>query len=107
MVKLEMRIDQWTQQVKQLKRQTEQHAIQALDRQEQAWKSLVARTEALSPQHALKRGYAILRDQAGTLLTSKQQTTKNEPFTVIFADGTAQAVWKDTKEEGQCPQNSN
>ncbi len=107
MVKLEMRIDQWTQQVKQLKRQTEQHAIQALDRQEQAWKSLVARTEALSPQHALKRGYAILRDQAGTLLTSKQQTKKNEPFTVIFADGTAQAVWKDTKEEGQCPQNSN
>ena len=55
MVKLEMRIDQWTQQVNQLRRQTELHAIQALDRQEQAWRALAARTEALSPQHALKR----------------------------------------------------
>ena len=107
MVQMEMRMDQWTQQVQQMKKQAELHALQALDRQEQAWKALTARTEALSPQHALKKGYVILRDQAGALLTSKQQSKKNEMFTVIFADGTAQAVWKDTKEESQCPQKGN
>lgn len=107
MVQLEMQIDQWRQQVQQMKKQAELHALQALDRQEQAWKALTARIEALSPQHALKKGYVILRDQAGAFLTSKKHSKKNEPFTVIFADGTAQAVWKDTKEESQCPQKSN
>lgn len=49
------------------------------------------RLYAYAPQRTLERGFALIADGAGNLLTSVAQTGQDERISIRFADGTAQA----------------
>lgn len=52
--------------------------------------ALAAQLELLNPQRTLERGYAIVRDAAGTVLRSPAQIRVHEALSVRLADGSAQ-----------------
>ncbi len=49
------------------------------------------RLYAYSPQRTLERGFALIDDGKGTILTSARQTEPGDSVSIRFADGTAQA----------------
>ena len=49
------------------------------------------RLYAYAPQRTLERGFALIADGAGKLLTSVGQVRQDETVSIRFADGTAQA----------------
>jgi exodeoxyribonuclease VII large subunit len=57
--------------------QIESHRLLAL------WKRL----ESVSPQSVLKRGFAIVRDEAGRPLARAKETKPGQPIITEFADG--------------------
>jgi exodeoxyribonuclease VII large subunit len=50
-------------------------------------KNIARVLETLSPKRTLARGYAIVRDAQGALITSKAQAKINSPATLEFQDG--------------------
>ena len=50
------------------------------------------RLKAYSPQRTLERGFALIADGAGHVLTSAGQVRTNDAVSIRFADGTANAV---------------
>ncbi|QYF94033.1 exodeoxyribonuclease VII large subunit [Massilia sp. PAMC28688] len=61
-----------------------------LARRRHALDALSAQLELLNPQRTLERGYAIVRDSAGTVLRAPGQIRVNETLSVRLAEGTAQ-----------------
>jgi exodeoxyribonuclease VII large subunit len=53
---------------------------------------LAAALEALNPQAALARGYAMVRDPQGRLVRSASQLTEGMPLDLRFAEGSAQTI---------------
>jgi len=54
--------------------------------------------DALSPQRVLDRGYAIVRDGEGRVLTSARQAMESDMVHIRFAQGEALAVMTEAKE---------
>lgn len=46
-----------------------------------------SRLLAMSPQHTLARGYAIVRDEAGRVIRSAAQVVSEQPLTIQLSDG--------------------
>ena len=98
MVQFPMKISQYEEKTAQWHKQTKAQALQTIDKAEQRLLALTAEVYALSPQHALKKGYAILRDETGALISSVAQAEPGAVFTAYLADGTRRAAWQ-TEEE--------
>lgn len=98
MVQFPMKISQYEEKTAQWQKQTKAQALQAIEKTEQRLLALTAEVYALSPQHALKKGYAILRDETGALISSVAQAEPGAVFTAYLADGTRRAAWQ-TEEE--------
>ena len=52
------------------------------------------RLEAINPMGVLERGYSLVTDRAGNILTGSQQARDAEDITVRFADGAVEAAVK-------------
>lgn len=98
MVQFPMKLSQYEEKTAQWQKQIEKQALHAIENVEQRLMALTAEVYALSPQHALKKGYAILRDETGTLISSVAQAEPGAVFTAYLADGTRRAAWQ-TEEE--------
>jgi exodeoxyribonuclease VII large subunit len=98
MVQFPMKLSQYEEKTAQWQKQIEKQALHAIDKAEQRLMALTAEVYALSPQHALKKGYAILRDETGALISSVAQAEPGAVFTAYLADGTRRAAWQ-TEEE--------
>lgn len=98
MVQFPMKLGQYEEKTAQWQKQIEKQALHAIDKAEQRLLALTAEVYALSPQHALKKGYAILRDETGALISSVAQAEPGAVFTAYLADGTRRAAWQ-TEEE--------
>ena len=98
MVQFPMKISQYEEKTAQWQKQTKAQALQAIEKTEQRLLALKTELYALSPQHALKQGYAILRDETGALISSVAQAEPGAVFTAYLADGTRRAAWQ-TEEE--------
>ena len=71
---------------------------QILASKQQAFSTLTAGLEAMSPLKVLSRGYSIAHTSEGHLLRSVQQTSVGEAVTLSLSDGTLTAVVSDIKE---------
>ena len=98
MVQFPMKISQYEEKTAQWQKQTKAQALQAIEKTEQRLLALKTELYALSPQHALKQGYAILRDETGALISSVALAEPGAVFTAYLADGTRRAAWQ-TEEE--------
>lgn len=98
MMQFPMKLGQYEEKTAQWQKQIEKQALHAIDKAEQRLLALTAEVYALSPQHALKKGYAILRDETGALISSVAQAEPGAVFTAYLADGTRRAAWQ-TEEE--------
>ena len=98
MVQFPMKLGQYEEKTAQWQKQIEKQALHAIDKAEQRLLALTAEVYALSPQHALKKGYAILRDETGALISSVAQAEPGAVFTAYLADGTRRDAWQ-TEEE--------
>ena len=49
--------------------------------------SLVSLLESVNYQKVLARGFALVRDAGGMLVTTAQKAKENESLTIVFADG--------------------
>ena len=94
MVQFPMKLGQYEEKTAQWQKQIEKQALHAIDKAEQRLLALTAEVYALSPQHALKKGYAILRDETGALISSVAQAEPGAVFTAYLADGTRRAAWQ-------------
>ena len=69
---------------------TERLRLQAeaeLQRRSHRLKLSEARLEALNPMKVLERGYAVVRKEDGTVVSSPEMLAREEPFTVTLKDG--------------------
>jgi exodeoxyribonuclease VII large subunit len=69
-----------------------QQCVRLLDAQKNRLEREKERLRAYSPQRTLERGFALIGDENGKLITSAGQTTNNEPITIRFHDGTVNAA---------------
>lgn len=93
MMALAMQLEQWDRRAAELSGRIALQTQQALAACEQRLQALHTRAYALSPQHVLETGYAILRDEAGKLITNTIQARPGRAFTVQLSDGSAAAQW--------------
>ncbi|MDR1135522.1 MAG: exodeoxyribonuclease VII large subunit [Clostridiales Family XIII bacterium] len=56
----------------------------------QTTKALAAELESLNPRAVLERGYAILEDRAGNIISSVNDIRKGETLTAVLYDGSAE-----------------
>jgi exodeoxyribonuclease VII large subunit len=72
----------------------------AKERLAQEWQGLAHQKtllEKVSPYAAFKRGYALVRAQDGSLVTSVKSLAKNQKLQLTWADGAATATIEDVK----------
>ncbi len=68
-----------------------QFCARMLDVQKNCLEREKERLRAYSPQRTLERGFALIGDRDGNLITSAAQTAENEPIDIRFSDGTIHA----------------
>lgn len=52
----------------------------------------IAKLDALSPLNTLERGYALITDDEGSLITSVSSLQKNQSISIMLKDGRAKAI---------------
>jgi exodeoxyribonuclease VII large subunit len=93
-VRLRMRrtVEQKRQGIDELYASVAQQSTRLLDAQKNRLEREKERLWAYSPQRTLERGFALIGNENGRLITSAQQTKSNEPITIRFCDGTVNAA---------------
>ena len=93
-VRLRMRrtVEQKRQGIDELYASVAQQSTRLLDAQKNRLEREKERLRAYSPQRTLERGFALIGNENGKLITSAQQTKANEPITIRFCDGTVNAA---------------
>lgn len=81
------RIDQQRLMLDELDRRLTQNVQDRLRRWQLALSALEHRLEALSPTAVLSRGYAIVQDDAGNVISSVEQTATGQTLAVRVSDG--------------------
>jgi exodeoxyribonuclease VII large subunit len=81
------RIDQQRLMLDELDRRLTQNAQDRLRRWRLASSALEHRLEALNPTAVLSRGYAIVQDDAGNVISSVKQTAAGQSLAVRVSDG--------------------
>ncbi len=81
------RIDQQRLMLDELDRRLTQNAQDRLRRWRLALSALEHRLEALNPTAVLARGYAIVQDDAGNVISSVEQTAAGQQLAVRVSDG--------------------
>ena len=61
--------------------------------------SCTAKLDAMSPLKVLSRGYSIVNAENGAILRSVRQTAPKQQISVMFADGSINAIVSEIKEE--------
>ncbi|HEY52763.1 MAG TPA: exodeoxyribonuclease VII large subunit [Caldilineae bacterium] len=86
------RIDQQRLLIDELERRLTQNTQDRLRRWRLALDGLAQRLEALNPNAVLSRGYAIVQDDAGGVISSVTQTSAGQALSVRVADGSFPVV---------------
>ena len=68
-----------------------QRCARVLERQKHRLEREKERLYAYSPQRTLERGFAVIGDEHGTLITTARETAKGQNIRIRFADGTVAA----------------
>ncbi|MBM5801977.1 MAG: hypothetical protein FJ077_14385 [Cyanobacteria bacterium K_DeepCast_35m_m2_023] len=79
-----------------LQRLTELHPRQLLQLQRRVLNHQRQLLTVLSPQHWLQRGFSLVRNREGRLISSVQQVSSGDRLTLQLADGELQTVVDDT-----------
>ena len=81
-----------TEEVVSLRDRARRTTLHRLDRATDEIAHQRARARALSPLATLRRGYSVLQDDAGHVLTSVKQVDRDQAVTVRIADGRVRAT---------------
>ena len=90
-------IENKTTQITQLKHRMDIALQGILKSQQQYVLQLKNSLEQLNPHNVLARGYAMVQDEAGKMINSSLQVKLGKPITIIFQDGSADAIVNRTK----------
>ena len=72
---------------------------QMLHQKRNRFVSCTAKLDAMSPLKVLSRGYSIVNAENGAILRSVRQTAPKQQISVMFADGSINAIVSEIKEE--------
>lgn len=90
-------IEMKSNQIKQLQKRIEMSLKQHMQMQQQRLLNLQNSLAQLNPHNVLARGYAMVQDNAGKLVTSAEQLTPAQQVRMTFAQGHADAIISETK----------
>ena len=90
-------IENKTTQINQLKHRMDIALQGILKSQQQHVLQLKNSLAQLNPHNVLARGYAMVHDEAGKMINSSLQVKLGKPITIIFQDGSADAIVNRTK----------
>ena len=87
------RIEKYEQQLEMLKTKTESFVNDKISKADSSIKATAAKLESINPIAVLSRGYAIA-EKDGQVISSKNQLSENDEFSIEFSDGkiTAKAI---------------
>lgn len=87
------RIEKYEQQLEMLKTKTESFVNDKISKADSNIKATAAKLESINPIAVLSRGYAIA-EKDGQVISSKNQLSENDKFSIEFSDGkiTAKAI---------------
>ena len=83
--------------VEELRDRTRRCLGHQLDRASDDLAHRLARVRALSPLATLERGYAVLQDESGNVVTSVAQVSPGDPLRARVSDGTLGVLVKDAR----------
>jgi len=83
--------------VEELRDRTRRCLGHHLDRASDDLAHRLARVRALSPLATLERGYAVLQDKSGNVVTSVAQVSQGDPLRARVSDGTLGVLVKDAR----------
>ena len=83
--------------VEELRDRTRRCLGHHLDRASDDLAHRLARVRALSPLATLERGYAVLQDKSGNVVTSVAQVSQGDPLSARVSDGTLGVLVKDAR----------
>jgi exodeoxyribonuclease VII large subunit len=83
-----LRLERERQRLSSLRERLElQHPTLVLQRLRRDLQHRLALLQALSPQHLLERGFALVRTSTGELVRSAQQVTPGDALSIQLAEG--------------------
>lgn len=92
-------LEQRQEQLKHLKSRLIAAQNQMLHQKRNRFVSCTAKLDAMSPLKVLSRGYSIVNAENGAILRSVRQTAPKQQISVMFADGSINAIVSEIKEE--------
>lgn len=84
------------QNLEQYQDRLSQSAKRSIETEQQKLQHLGAMMQSLSHENVLKRGFSLIRDENGTLISNAQQGDKDQKITIEFGDGKRQARFEDS-----------
>lgn len=92
-------LEQRQEQLEHLKSRLIAAQNQMLHQKRNLFVSCTAKLDAMSPLKVLSRGYSIVNAENGAILRSVRQTAPKQQISVMFADGSINAIVSEIKEE--------
>lgn len=92
-------LEQRQEQLEHLKSRLIAAQNQMLHQKRNRFVSCTAKLDAMSPLKVLSRGYSIVNAENGAILRSVRQTAPKQQISVMFADGSINAIVSEIKEE--------
>lgn len=86
-----IKIRNYRQQIDHLNQLIVLHSISHAKESKERYKAIVSRLNAVSPLAVLSRGYAVVQDEDGKIITSVKNTRKNQYIDIRFIDGKVSA----------------
>ncbi len=90
-IRVHRAVDQRRQALDEARTALRQLCTRTLEQQSHRLDREKERLRAFSPQRTLERGFALISDQNGTVLTSMRGIETGDPVSIRFSDGTVQA----------------
>jgi exodeoxyribonuclease VII large subunit len=89
------------QRVKNLKKSLTKEMLSIFNQKKNELLVLNEKLDSLSPLKVLTRGYTIVLNKEGQVITSSRKVKTSEEVDILFSDGRATAVVKEVKEDGE------
>ncbi len=94
----QLRLSKLTMQVDYLEERLHASIGKTLDNRRQGLSSAVALLQAISPLNTLERGYAIVQNKRGQVISHISNTAKNDPVAVTLSDGVLHCLIEDIQQ---------
>ncbi len=94
----QLRLSKLTMQVDYLEERLHASISKTLDNRRQGLSSAVALLQAISPLNTLERGYAIVQNKRGQVISHISNTAKNDAVAVTLSDGVLHCLIEDIEQ---------